>query len=206
MQGTDKKHGRSEYIAKMEFSADTIRRLTTMQYNTFSFSRKLGQAASSVLLIAVGLFVAGPIGILSMAIGCFLIVSLNFKAKTTADKICKGYAGKLPNLSYVFYADGMCTSQVSDIVPYSRIIRMIDDGEYLYLYFNRATAFMVDKKTVNGDGSAEGLKIFLKRMTGMDWKKPFSIFKINISMIRDMLSMNNVDDGLYSGYRLDDRK
>lgn len=194
------------YTAGMEFTSETIRKLTQMQYDTFSFGRKLGQGLASVLLIGMGLIMGSTIGVLALAVGCFLIVSLNYRPKNTADQICRSYKGKFPKLSYTFTSWGVSTSQVPEPVSFDRFVRLIDDGKYLYMYVNTATAFMIDKSTVKC-GTADELKDSIAERSGLKWKKPNSILSLKLSSLKDAFCPGYVDrDSGFSGYRLDDHK
>lgn len=192
------------YTAEMKHSAETIRKAAGMQYNTFAFGRKLGQFIASIALLIMGA-VGGKsaIGILCLAAGCFLIVSLDYRPKTVADQICRSFKGKFPQLHYFITASGLRTQNTAEETPYSSLIRLIDDGKYLYLYINQATAFMIDKATVNGENGANGLKDYIAGKAGLSWKKPFSLLSMNISTVKDMVSLTGGKKS-FTGERLDD--
>ena len=92
-----------QYTAEMRHSAETVRRFTLVQYNTFEWWRKILLLAVSAGLILFGA-VYGPasgssaLTILSIFIGCILFTNLNFRANTVADQVSEAMRGNFPTL------------------------------------------------------------------------------------------------------------
>lgn len=196
------------YTAGIAYDAEKIKRLTKMQYNTFSMGRKILQVLLSLFLIAAGLlFGRNVLAILSLALGCYLLVSLDYRPRTVADAIIKQFRGAYPSLQYIFSDEGIRTDQQAGSTPYRKIIMLIDDTEYFYLYLNKATAFMVDQSTVKGSGALDGFKTYLAARTGLDWIAPPSLFNLDGKKLKRLISAClQKDSDTFEGIRLKDRR
>ena len=106
----------------------------------------------------------------------------------------EGYEVKTVN-DGVFGVDSFTFNAEAEAVPYKKIIRLIEDREYLYLYVSKQSAYMVDKRTVSG-GSLEDLKTFLAIETLQKWSRPANILNFRF---RDLFP-NTRDE--YKGPRL----
>ena len=194
------------FTAGIQYSEKTIRKLAELQYSTFNFGRKMGQMVLGVALVAVGIFAGSKLGIVALAVGCIIIVSLNLRPKSLGDQISKQYNCKFPALKYYFTHTGIRTQQVPEETPYKTMICLIDDGNYLYFFLENHSAFMVDKSTVKGSGGVDALKTLAETKTGLPWKKPFSLLSFRLKDIREGLAMSNSGAIRDSGERLEDRK
>ena len=196
----------TKYTAAMKYSAETIRVLTGVQYNTFFFGRKLIQLIISLILFAAGIkFSSSTSGIIMLAAGCMLIVSLDYRPKMMAKQLCAQYNGNYPTLSYCFSNKGVTTQNVSTETPYSSFIRLIDSNNYLYIFVNQVLVYMVDKSSIEGADGSEGFKKFLSETTKCEWKKPFSLLTLNLTTIKELINTNSHKKG-FTGERLGNRK
>jgi len=196
------------YIAGMAYDAEKIRRLTKMQYNTFSMGRKFFQILLSLLLIGMGLFFGkNVLAIMALALGCYLLVSIDYRPRAVADTIIKQFNGVYPTLQYVFSVKGICTDKQKESTPYKKVIMLIDDKEYFYLYINKATAFMVDQSTVKGPDALDGFKAHVAERTGLDWIAPPSLLKLDGKTIKRLINASSPKSaGAFEGTRLRDRR
>lgn len=171
-----------EYTASIRHSATTVRKLCNMQYNTFQYWKKLIGGAFSLLLIVLSVYsgLGSILSVVFLALGCFLISNLNAPARANADTIIEAFKGKYPAPTYSFFPDGFSYEEGGELIPYSSIVRLVDDQAYLYIYVSRMTSYMVDNSTVSGKKGLSGLKTFLSDKTGLDWRPPFSIFKTKV--------------------------
>ncbi len=195
-------HNKAVFTAGIRYGTETVRKLMETQYGTFHMGRKLGQMVIGLVLICVGAWLGTKVGVAALALGCIVVMSLNLRPRMQADEICRQYNGSFPNLRYSFTHTGFRTQQIPEEVSWGSVARLIDDGVYLYIFDRHETGYMVDRSTVKGSGGADALKAMLVRKTGLEWKKPSSVFKLRFRDLRDALSGS---DG-YSGERLDDRR
>ena len=134
--------------------------------------------AFACILLGLGGSFLGGFSLLLIASGALVVSGLNAPAKALAKNLYDGFGGKPPFVSYSFFPDSFTYAPDSEPVPYSSVIRLVDDGEYLYLYVSKKTAYMVTDSSVNGDNGLAGLKAMLSRACGQTWKTPkkFSLF------------------------------
>lgn len=170
------------YRAKMKHSQATIRKLIQTGYDVFRFKRKLLNAAIAFGLILFGLY-ADPtmfMPLIALFAGCVLLANLNAVPRMQANEVLKQMGGKFPKSDYSFYEKEFKFYDKGDPIPYSRLIRLIEDKQYLYLYVSEQSAYMVDKGTVTG-GDVSELKTYLEIETDLKWSRPASLFSFRIS-------------------------
>ncbi len=193
---------KAQFTAAIQYSEKTVRKLAEVQYTTFNFTKKIGQMLLGVALILAGIFIGSHAAIVALFVGCIVIVSLDFLPRQTAKQICRQYNGSFPNVKYYFTHTGLRTQMVPEEAPYKTMVRLIDDGTYLYLFLKDHSAFMVEKATVKG-GSVDALKTMVESRSGLQWKKPFSLIGLKIKDIRDAQALSGAGQIRDSGERLD---
>lgn len=194
------------YTAKMKHSSDTVQRLVLMQYNTFQTDKKLIRAALSAALIIYGIAFFDSnmfTPILALFLGCVLLAGMSVRPKHNAQAIIKQMGGHYPSSLYSFSDKGFRDSEASAEIPYTQLIKLIDDRKYLYLYINRQSAYMVNDATVTGEGGLDGLKELIAGKSGQKWSSPMSFWNFSIRNVREMTGRDG--DG-FEGPRLKDRR
>ena len=192
------------YTALMKHNAETIEKLVLMQYNTFQLKNKIAMIIISIELIVYGVFTfsTGMItSYLCLFLGCVMIAGLNVRAKSNAKKIIAQMNNNFPSSQYYFSSTGFRDSEKGKEIPYQKIIKLIDDKQYLYLYISRESAYMVNNASVYGEGGLSGLKNLTSDKTGLKWTKPSSFWSFNIHTIRELLGR---ESSSFEGERLSD--
>ena len=161
--------------ASMQHNADTIERLSIMQYRNFSQMQQIIQLVIAALLILIGIrcwneFILLPI--LCLFIGCWMFTAINIPPKYRARKICRLMNGDFPYTQYKFMKNQFILqgSKGQESVPYQKLIRLVEDKEYLYLYISRQSAYMIDKSTIST--SAKLLKKVIADGSMLRWSTP----------------------------------
>ena len=173
------------YTAKMQHSAETVRKFTLLQYNTFEWWRKGGILLLSVVLILLGLSLHSPVPvILCLFAGCILLTNSNARATSVADGVIEAMHGNFPLLSYSFTESVFSDGEDRPEVPYRKLYRLIADEEYLYLFVSKASGYMVQKASVEGEKGADGLMELISQQSGLKWTRPFSLLSFSL---RDVL-------------------
>ena len=167
----------------MQHSAETIRQLSKMQYDTFQIWRKIAQVACGAILIYLGLAMSSSliIAAICMLFGCLLFTGTDMPARHRADKVIKALDGKYPRTDYIFRDRSfeICADS-HETIPYASLIHLGEDKGYLYLYISRTSAYMIDKSSIE---DLAAVKEAVCRETGMSWQGPrtlsyYSIFSI----------------------------
>lgn len=175
------------YTAFIRHSYDTVLRMCKTQYGISNFKNRMIIIAVGVLLAIVGLPVIDSlIGLLMVMIGCFMITSVDMPAKMQADEIKKALGGKYPQNSYEFY-DGhfVVIAQNQDLINYSRLVRLVEDELYCYLWISRSASYMIEKYSLGKE--VESFKAFMEKQTGKEWEKPQKLMGVNLGTIIRML-------------------
>lgn len=187
----------AKYQAKMQHNKDTIYKLVQTQYDTFQFHKKLIHTAIAFGLILFGLYADASMfmPIIALFVGCFMLANLNAYPRAQAKEVLKMMGENYPQSTYAFGADSFTFNPEADPVPYSKLIRLVEDRQYLYLYVSQQSAYMVDKATISR-GKDLDLREFLAIETGLKWTRPASILSFRL---KDLFPENK---DKYKGPRL----
>lgn len=145
-----------------------------MQYNQFQAWKRIFGIIFGFVCIVLGLNSAfsSTLGLLMIAAGAVVLSSLNAPAKALAKTLYDGFNGRPPLVNYRFSPKAFTYAENGEEVPYASVIRLVDDGEFLYIYVSKKTAYMVSDYSVEGNGGLAGLKKLLAKGSGQEWRKP----------------------------------
>lgn len=159
------------FSAHMNHNAETVKKMAHMQYNNFIYKRRRIHLLCALAMIALGIVLFGKTwGFISLGFGIFLLWLLDLVPRRVTKQAIKNFNGEYPRIHAFFSETGMFTQLVEEEVAYDTLVKLIEDRNYLYIYVNQITAFMLDKSTV--EGGVDELKSFLCEKTGMSWAKP----------------------------------
>ena len=186
------------YRAKMNHSAATITKLVQTQYDTFQLKNKVVQVLISFGLILFGLFAPKDLITpwIALFVGCVMIANLNVVPKSQARRIVNQMAGQFPESDYTFEDSFFQFYDNGEHIPYKKLIRLVDDGAYCYLYISQISAYMIDKKTITG-GTIDQFKTFISNSADLPWTRPASLLTFRI---KDLFPEK---ERKYEGPRLD---
>ena len=194
----------STYTAKMKHSADTIERLVVMQYITVQTTNKLIRVFLAMAMLVYGVYMSGRQMItpyLCLFLGCVLLAGLNVRPKSNARKLISQMGGRFPRSDYSFHEKNFSDGAGASPIPYSSLIKLIDDRSYLYLYVSKQSAYMLDRSTVNGPDGLEGFKVFLTDKTGLKWSRGTNFWTFSIKDLRSSGGKQSGEDGPRLGDR-----
>ncbi|MBO7422902.1 MAG: YcxB family protein [Oscillospiraceae bacterium] len=179
------------YQAEMQHSAKTVKRFTHLQYDTFEWWRKLLLFILSALLILFGVFFGSSSGFSILTVFCIfagsiLFTNLNTRANMVADQVIEAMQETYPVLQYSFSESGFTDGKDRPTVSYAKLFRLISDEEYLYLFASKASGYMIRKKSITGEGGAQGLMDLISQKSGLSWQNPVSFLTFSI---KDLYSL-----------------
>ena len=177
----------SDYTAEIRHSEDTIRAMAAAQYDAFRGAGYYLVFVISLACLGAAVFWQGlgqGVKILLLVVGSFAIVGLNTPPKQLADQVIRSLNGKFPKISYRFTEAEILLkgTDTSEPQAYDRIIRLTETPDYLYLFIENRSAYMIDRKTVKPD--CEGLMALLSRRTGLEWTKNATLLNTSLRLIR----------------------
>ena len=175
------------YTAMIRHSYDTILRMCKTQYGINNFKNRVLIMLGGIVLAIVGLpMINSLIGLLMVMIGCFMITSVDMPARMQADEVKKALDGKYPQNRYDFYDNYMAViAKNQDIINYDRIIRLVEDEMYCYLWISKSASYMIEKHSLGRE--IDGFMAFMEKATGKAWEKPQKLTGINLSTIVRMV-------------------
>ena len=179
------------YQAEMQHSAETVKRFTHLKYDTFEWWRKLLLFILSALLILFGVFFGSSSGFSVLTVFCIfagsiLFTNLNTRANMVADQVIEAMQETYPVLQYSFSESGFTDGKDRPTVSYAKLFRLISDEEYLYLFASKASGYMIRKKSITGEGGAQGLMDLISQKSGLSWQNPVSFLTFSI---KDLYSL-----------------
>lgn len=186
------------YTAKMKHNAGTIERLVLMQYNTFQTRNKLLRVFLAMAMLVYGVYMSGRQMVtpyLCLFLGCVLLAGMNVRPRSSAKKLIAQMGGRFPSSDYCFSESSFLDGAGASPVPYAKLIRLIDDRAYLYLYVSRQSAYMIDRSTVKGPDGPDGFKEFLAEKTGLKWSRSTNFWTFSIRDLRSSGGSRGGEDG-----------
>ena len=169
------------FHGEIKHTESTILLLFRTQYRTFCQKQMLVRFALGLALIFTGVFAGlpGALRVVLLILGAWLTVSLDFPGQMNADKALAARKALLPTMRYDFFDDEMKISGEGSLrMPYGKLIRLVVDAHYLYLFSSPDAVCMVDCSTVKPD--VEKLAAFLAEKTGLEWRASKSFFSLNL--------------------------
>ena len=172
------------YQAEMQHSAETVKRFTHLQYDTFEWWRKLLLFCLSAALILFGVFYGSASGFSVLTVFCIfagsiLFTNLNTRANMVADQVIEAMHGTYPVLQY--------SGEDRPTVSYTKLFRLIFDEECLYLFASKASGYMIRKESITGEEGVKGLMDLISRESGLTWQKPFSFLTFSIKDLHSLI-------------------
>lgn len=174
-----------DITARIQHSEQTIRILCRTQYNTFHFRRKALQCAAGLALALCGLYgLFGDWGAIVIFLGCWLLVSLNMPASSLARQTMDQLHGQFPKARYKFSRESFTFfgENGETTVPYGKLIRLVEDDKYAYLFVGELVTYMVDKSTVSGDVNA--WKAAVAKHSGLSWTRTNQLLTYSLRSFR----------------------
>ena len=178
----------SIFTAEIQYDEKAIKRLCQVRRSTFELGKRLAAAAAGLLLIVFGLFLSreNRLGIVMMLGGSILLMGMDAPAAALAERVIQQFRGKaFPEIRYFFSGTGITTNEMPEECPYRKIVALIEDGEYLFLFQNRMAAFMIDKASLGEQLPA--FKEFLAEKTGLQFQEPFRLKNMNLRRLSEAL-------------------
>lgn len=130
-----------------------------------------------ILSIASGFFyfTNAIIQLAVIAFGCLLFTSIPVPARNRAKRSLQAVGGKPFIVTYYFENDMFFMNSTigqKNKLAYHKIIYLIEDKKYLYIFSDLSCAYMLEKKSME-QRTCKELKAFLSLKTNKTWKKIF---------------------------------
>lgn len=166
--------------ARMEHSLETLESFLILQSTTFNLPARVITLVCSIAMIAYGgvCFASSSSAKLLLFLGCIILTNMNTVQNYNAKQIYNAFKGNFPVSEYSFLPAYFKDSEKSDKVKYSRLIRLIEDREYFYLFVDTKNGYMVNKASV--EGGVDALKQRISAGSGKSWEKPVSVFNFRL--------------------------
>lgn len=179
----------ARYEGRIDHTKDSIHALFRTRYMTYHMGRVVFCAAAGIALAAAGLFAPVPLWgqALLMLAGCLLFVGRDLPASLRAEDALEARGGALPTVRCTFCSGHMDLAEggLEKKLRYEKLDRLVEDKNYLYLFFGPDSVVMVARDTLGPDGAKDVMALVEKR-TGKRWEAPVSLLTLNL---RDLLRM-----------------
>ena len=163
------------YTAQLQTSRETISALSRAIYDRYGARTKGALLLTAFLLALVGLYLGlqNRLGLVLVALACLLLSQLRYPAVYRARRVAEAFGPNLPRIAYAFYPDHF-TMTIGDETrrySYEILIDLYREKEYLYLFPDRASAFMLRASDLR-PAEPERFQADLSAWTGLAWSKP----------------------------------
>lgn len=161
------------YTASVTYDLDTVSHLSEAISRSYRMLPRAAAFLLGFLLLVSGLFFSlePTPGLLCIAFGCLIITSVKVPAKRRAVQDYNAIGGKPTTVRYEFSDSGI-TFQVNGqekSLPYEKLIRLSYDREFLYLFENKRSAYMIKASTIVPYDVAE-FRSALSGKTKLKWR------------------------------------
>lgn len=166
------------YTASVTYDLDTVSHLSEAISRSYRLLPRAAVFLLGFLLLVSGLFFSlePTPSLLCIALGCLVITSIRVPAKRRAAQDYNAIGGKPTTVSYEF-ADCGITFQVNGQkknLAYERLIRLSYDREFLYLFENKRSAYMIKATSITPCDVA-GFRAAISRKTNLKWQPVSSL-------------------------------
>ena len=122
-----------------------------------------------------------------LLLGAWFAASLDFPSQIRADRTIEARHGVLPGMRYEFHPDRVVlTGEGSMTIPYGKFTRLMQDRDYLYLFISRDSVCMLERASLKPQ-PPETFMRFIEEKTGLNWRREFSYFSLNLADILQIL-------------------
>ena len=174
----------ADYVYKLSINHNekTIHDLYRTRYYTYEKIRMAARFSVGMLMIIAAVTLTLPIWArcLLLAGGAWFVASPDFPAKVTADKVVRARKEIFPKMEYEFFGDKFKISGESSMsIPYKKIIWLVHDKKYFYIFMNKDSVCMAEKESLSIQDTENFMK-FIEMKTGLKWRVQKSILSMNI--------------------------
>lgn len=175
------------YRAKIKYDKKTIYQLAKTISKTYRLPFRIIAYFCGFIMIVCALFI--PMGYTNsltfLVVGCLLITGIDAPAKYRA-QLSFNSVGKRDIVGKYSFLGNSFTLTADEHVTeleYDKIVRLVEDDEYLYIFTNKTSAFMLEKASVKPHTS-KNLMRFLADKTGQKWRGVFSLFSFRLDLFK----------------------
>lgn len=183
-----------KFTAKITHSSKTVTAMSLAQYNVFSFKKKVAILVAALALILLSIITGGGApSIVSLFLGCWLLVCVNFPARQTARATERALKGKYPTFIYYFEENQIVilVDGKRQVLEFSDIYSFAEDKRAFYLFVNELSSFMVPKASLD-PCSADDFRSYISSLSGKRCKNVRRLVDISLrTIIQDLRSFRS---------------
>jgi len=174
-----------KFTAEIQHNEGTFRRLAQTQYNAYCIPTKLMMLALCLVCLYCGVTeVAGGFSLILLFIGCWTAISMQLPAKRNAEKMIELAHGDFPHTEYQFLSEHIRITGGGEIVElsYTEIYELLEDREYIYLFLDKVSGYMVPKVSVRPENVAD-FCLFMEEKTGKRRNPVKGLLSLNLRSV-----------------------
>lgn len=182
-----------KFTAKITHSSKTVTAMSLAQYNVFSFKKKVAILVAALALILLSIITGGAPSVVSLFLGCWLLVCINFPARQTAKATERALKGKYPTFIYYFEENQIVilVDGKRQVLEFSDIYSFAEDKRAFYLFVNELSSFMVPKASLD-PCSADDFRSYISSLSGKRCKNVRRLVDISLrTIIQDLRSFRS---------------
>ncbi len=165
------------YSASMVYDEATIQRVFKAEYYTYERLKLIIRALIGAALILLAVF--GHLStvwmVVCLAVGCWLLVAMDFPSKVKAQGVIEARKGAVSKVDLRFYDKDVQIVEAKQNLLYAELDRLVEETDYIYLFWNRQEAVAFRKDSLRG-GKVIDFKDFIAEKSGKKWQGMSLIF------------------------------
>lgn len=162
-------NGKNHFQAKMTYDDDTIRLMFRAEYYAYETVRRMLRFGVGIAGIAAALFVDMPTAakVICLMVGVWMVVAGDFPSKVQAEGVIAQRGGAQSTVCCKF-DDNSVFVENGLRIPYKQLDKLVEDGDYLYLFRDKQTAVMLPADSLQPADPA-AFKALVARKSGKQW-------------------------------------
>ncbi len=181
------KQGKELYSASMVYDEATIQRVFKAEYYTYERLKLVIRGLIGLVLILLAVFghLSTWLMVICLAIGCWLLVAMDFPSKVKAEGVIEARHGVVSRVTLRFYENDVLIVEAKQNLPYKKLDRLVEENDYIYLFWNRQQAVAFRKDSLRG-GKVLDFKDFIAQKSGKKWQG-MSLLLMNFKDLRQAI-------------------
>lgn len=172
-----------QYCGRNVYDEQATLAFCKTQFNIFQVKKQVFLIIAFIVCVLAGLSGAfnNAVSIIFISIGCWFITMIKSIPKGNAEKILEAMNGKFPSSLYKFDCDGfdIYSGKDRNRIEYDSIIRLVDEGNYCFLFATPQIAYMIRKDSLD-PCDIDGFMEFISYKADIQWtlSKPWYMLGI----------------------------
>ena len=174
----------NRFQASITYSKETLLKLEDAIYHAFGLKGTLIRGILGIAMIMVGIHFGGVGGMISIFLGALIATAGNIMNRIRGENTAAALKGNTIKVSYTFTDQAIRIESIREkgTIKYEKLIRLYEEGGYYFLFPDRKSGYMIDKKSIEKE-KRKAFREFMTKKTGLEWTQEVSLKRLDIATI-----------------------